>query len=118
MKNDAFALCSSKSYFLTTPKTSNGSLRCFLDTGATWNILHAEALENQSPDHMALDPDSITKISTFQIGGENFGPIAFRTFPVKIPVPIEAILGMEFFLKNKVFIDFANQQIYISKNEK
>lgn len=89
-------------------------IRCTLDTGATWNILHIENTEEKDLKEMALDPQNLLKLETFRVGGKNFGPIPLHRFPIKLPIQIEVMLGMEFFRAHLVFIDFWNNQIYFS----
>lgn len=93
--------------------TSNGLMRCLLDTGCTWNILHVEA--DESPEKMAINPDCISEINEIWVEHKNLGPLTFRQLPIKIP--IQAILGMDFFMAHQVFIDFANKQVYIRPNK-
>lgn len=88
-------------------KTEKRSLLCMLDTGATYNILNAEAEE---------DPENGVEFASFEIGGKELGPISFLQHPIKIPIHIEAILGMEFFREHLVFLDFSEGFAYIEKN--
>lgn len=90
-----------------------GTLRCMLDTGATWNILNAE--DGKSIDQAMLEHDNILDCTPLKIDGNDFGPMAFHYVPIKIPIWIEAILGMEFFKEHLVFLDFFENCAYISK---
>lgn len=83
--------------------TSKGPLRWMLDTGATANHLDGGSgynLENRV-DNIYL-----------QIEGKNFGPISAYEIPFKFPLPIDGILGMEFFEDHIVLIDFPERQVY------
>jgi hypothetical protein len=89
-------------------------VRCVLDTGSTWNVLN-EGNEEISEQALWL-PDNIVQYPFFQIEGSDFGPIAFHRMSIRIPIRIEAILGMEFIKNHRIFLDFANKSIYFSSN--
>jgi hypothetical protein len=111
--------------------TEAGMLRCMLDTGCTLNMLNKDLEEGASNDHriftsgkgdqsflnpenknlLTFDSTDVQELSAFNIGGKDFGPITFNR--IKSPVPIDAIIGMEFFFSNLVFIDFFNCKLYI-----
>jgi hypothetical protein len=93
----------------TSPK---GPLRCMVDTGCTFDLLNTNNPKNRPLEKMILKEK---KFSSFLIGGQDFGPITFNKIPIKLPFPIDAVLGMEFLSKHAVFIDFVNQEIYFSK---
>ena len=95
-------------------ETSEGTLRCMLDTGTTWNMLNKEVSEEQSIDKAIWDPKSVIDCSVFKIGGKDLGPINFHQIPLKAPIQIDAILGMEFFQQNLVFLDFRQGFAYFS----
>ncbi len=96
-------------------RTSAGTLRCMLDTGATWNLLNTDLPEGISLDQAIQDPNHLTKYPLFRIGENDFGPIAFHCVPIQIPIRVEAILGMEFFQEHAVFLDFAENLAYIDQ---
>jgi hypothetical protein len=98
-------------------ETSEGTLRCVLDTGATWNMLNCEIGENKSIDDLMWHVDSIVEYSSLKINGKDFGPISLHKLPIKIPIRIEAILGMDFFKNHILFLDFRNNYVYFSKNK-
>jgi predicted aspartyl protease len=93
--------------------TSEGVLRCALDTGASVNVLHKETTE--SIQAAIWEADNAVRISSFMIEDQNFGPITFHQIPIKIPIPIKAILGMEFFRTRVIFIDFSKNLAYFSQ---
>lgn len=95
-------------------RTPDRPLRCLLDTGCTSNLINRDNPLEESLENMIRNEKNFVKFSTFQIGGKNLGTITFRPFPLKLPVYIEAVLGMEFLLKHRVFIDFKNHEIYFS----
>jgi hypothetical protein len=82
-------------------QTEKGPLRCMLDTGSTFNLLNKD-LKNGHQD--------IQELASFKIGGKEFGPLTFHQ--IKFYPEIDAILGMEFFSSNLVFIDFEKEKVY------
>lgn len=93
--------------------TPNGPLHCLLDTGSTLNHINTPNLED-------IPIKEFVKAEVYfdnvQIGGKDFGPITFSPLPIKLPVNIEAIIGLEFLLQHVVFIDFLNHEIYFEKS--
>ena len=81
-------------------------LLCMLDTGATCNVVNSEK-----------SIDSTVEYTSLKIGGQEMGPITFHCFPIKMPIHIEAILGMEFFQNHVVFLDFAENSVYFLKTK-
>jgi hypothetical protein len=92
-----------------------GSLRCILDTGTTWNILNADLADEKSINTAIWEPENMLEYSSFHIEGMDFGPTSFHRMPIRMPIQIEAILGMEFFKNYLVFLDFAGKAVYFSK---
>ncbi|MGH2612830.1 MAG: hypothetical protein ACRDFB_07250 [Rhabdochlamydiaceae bacterium] len=92
--------------------TPKGILRCILDTGCTFDIINSANQKNKPLEEMILKKK---KFSSFQIGNQNFGPLALRKLPLKLPFHIDVILGMEFLSKHAVLIDFVNSKIYFNK---
>jgi len=88
-----------------------------LDTAASWNILNGEIEDGKSVDEAMWDESNLVECPSFKIDGTDFGKIAFHRIPIKIPIHIEAILGIEFFQKHLVFLDFANGCAYISNDQ-
>lgn len=131
---DAFTevpMISNSSFITFEAVTEGGPLRCILDTGSTDNILNKDLekgcndhqipnshsgglafLNPENKDLLIYDPEDIQELSSFKIGGKEFGPITFRR--IKSPLQIDAILGMEFFDSHLIFIDFANEKIYFA----
>jgi hypothetical protein len=98
-------------------QTEGGPRCCMLDTGSTFNFLnkdlrndHQDNQENK--DLLVYDHEDTQKLSSFKIGGKEFGPITFHR--IKCPLDIDVILGMEFFNSHLVFIDFENEKVYFS----
>jgi hypothetical protein len=110
--------------------TENGPLRCLLDTGSTWNMLNKDladpgynhmlftpenvdqysVMNPENESLMDFDPQDISKLPSFKIGGKEFGPMTFNR--IRSPMAIEAIMGMQFFNSTLIFIDFSNLKIY------
>lgn len=91
------------------------TVRCMLDTGTTWNIRHTEIEAGKTIDQVALKPETILEYPSLKIGNKDFGSIEFLCFPIRLPIHIEAILGMEFFEGHIVFLDFAEKCIFFQK---
>jgi hypothetical protein len=94
--------------------TENGPLHCSIDTGATYNLINRENSEGKDPKELMMNPENFYTFKSFQINGKDLGPISFKPFPIKIPIHIEVVLGMEFFRTHIVFIDFWNNFIYFA----
>jgi hypothetical protein len=92
-----------------------GDFRWELDTGASFNIFHKDRVGNESINEMVLDEKNITDV-LLKIGGVDFGKIHFRTLPIEFAIKTQAVLGMDFFLAHKMFIDFKEGYIYIAKH--
>ncbi len=97
-------------------ETSEGTLRCILDTGATWNILNADIKDEIPIEQVMWKSSSILEYLIFKIDSKEFGPVAFHRMPIKLPIHIKAILGMEFFEDHFVFLDFTEKFVYFAKN--
>lgn len=94
--------------------TSEGPLRCMLDTGCTWNILNIENPKNLSNKELLEAPDCDLSLPSFKISDKEFGSQPFHRLSIQLPFHVDAILGAEFFHTHQVFIDFANRQVYIA----
>lgn len=103
--------------------SEGGPLRCMLDTGSTFNFLnkkfksgcndHPTALGGNQEDLIIYNHEEDTQeLSSFKIGGKEFGPLTFHR--IKYPTDIDVILGMEFFNSHLVLIDFENEKVYLS----
>ena len=90
----------------------DGLLRCALDTGCSCSMKYADCKEGQTLERLILE--NVSNDTSLLIGGERFGPILFIPFPIRTPIKIEAILGMEFLKKHVVFLDFAEKYVYFS----
>lgn len=93
--------------------TSSGPLRCMLDTGSTWNLLNKEVKESDIEEAIR-NSDNCSVISSFGVGGKDFHGIFFHSLPLRYPIKVEAVLGMDFFRKHLVFLDFEEKIVYFS----
>jgi hypothetical protein len=85
-------------------RRDNGNIeRCILDTGCTWNLLKS--------DH---DSEELL-ISDLTIEKQNFGSVCFHK--MKMGLPIDNILGMEFLYTQTCFINFAENKVYFMEIE-
>lgn len=96
--------------------TPQGPLRCMLDTGCTLNMLHFAT--DQTIDEAIWDPKNVVIYPWFKIGDQDVGETRFYSAPIQLPISVESILGMEFFSKHLVFLDFARGKIVFAKNDK
>lgn len=94
-----------------------GTLSCILDSGCTSNLIHSDDLNHVPLEKLIVDESRFMRIDRFEIGENDCGPIVLRPVPIHFHVPVEAILGMEFLLNHRVFIDFPNQEIYFSTSD-
>jgi hypothetical protein len=92
--------------------TPNGPLIFSLDTGCTWNLLNTENEDGNSIEELIFNPNNKTQLK-LKINDINLGLLQFRHIPIRLPIQIDAMLGMEFFRTHQVFLDFAENQIYI-----
>ena len=89
-----------------------GVQRWALDTGATWNIVNAND-NTKTIEEMVLEPSNHIELP-LKIGNADLGLLSFCRVPIPLPIHVDAMLGMEFFKTHQVFIDFCEQQIYVS----
>jgi hypothetical protein len=82
--------------------------RYMLDTGATWNIV-STTHRNWPTKEYPL------RYAPLQIGDQDFGVIPVHIVPNRFPVFVEFILGMDFFEKHIVFLDFSEGYAYFQK---
>ncbi|HSW72461.1 MAG TPA: retropepsin-like aspartic protease [Chlamydiales bacterium] len=137
LQNSLIALCDSvetldkegysKSTFIKIPlHTERGFLECeglyndqplrfVLDSGCTWNLLNTPAASTL--DELIWDPQVIAE-SSVAIGERDFGKMEFRKVPIPLPIHVDAVLGMNFLSKHRVFIDFNNGYLYFAPSDK
>lgn len=76
--------------FRTTENSCNNHMIFTPENVDQYSILNPE---NKSL--MVFDSKDVHKLSVFNIGGKEFGPMPFNR--IKSPMAIDAIIGMEFF---------------------
>ena len=96
-------------------KTPKGRMYCWLDTGASWNMLNIETNDTMTLEQLAWEVDKSVSIPVLEISGHIFGPFQFHQIPIQLPFQVQAILGMEFFNEHLVFLDFDENYAYIAK---
>jgi hypothetical protein len=92
--------------------TPEGTLRCLLDTGSTMNYINMP-----NPDNIPLEEfiKNEKRFDNVRIGGKDFGPMTFLPLPLKFPMHVDAIVGLDFLFDHVVFIDFMKHEIYFDK---
>lgn len=98
--------------------SANGPLECILDTGATLNFVNSELTQDENLDHVIFESSKAVQYPIFEISGYDFGTITFYPIPIQIPIPVNAILGMDFFENHIVFFDFTEKFVYFQKLNK
>lgn len=88
-------------------ETDLGRVNALLDTGATQSFI--------KPGKDIMPPYSNHTSSRLQIGGVDFGEWEFCIFDYSLDA--DAILGVDFFKKHRVCLDFSNQVAYINRNK-
>ncbi len=94
-------------------EVSNGTMRCVLDTGFTRSSLNTPYEEGKK-----FDIKNRQQFNQFKIATQNFGPVDFLRLPIELPIHVEAILGMDFFKENMIFLDFTNDVAYFAPSVK
>lgn len=95
-------------------KSSIGFLRCVLDTGSTINILNGKLDQGENIEEAIWNANNIIESPFFKVDEYDLGVIEFARLPICLPIPIDAVLGIEFFKNHLVFLDFLNGFAYIS----
>lgn len=85
-------------------ETDLGKQRFLLDTGATGSLIKMERDPNKQ----------FYSTKQFKIGNHDFGPCELLTFPFTDQMECDGILGIDFFKKHSVCLDFPNMTVYIS----
>jgi hypothetical protein len=78
---------------------SNRMLKCILDTGCTNNLINS-------------DEGYFVTIEDFKIGDNKWAPTSFLQNHLEFLVQVDAILGMDFFIKHQVVIDFQKMEVF------
>ncbi len=83
--------------------TDLGKMRFLLDSGSTWSLLQK-----------TMKRGNLSFVSQkFEINGINLGRQKFWFYELPDHLKIDGILGVDFFKKNAICIDFHNKDIYI-----
>lgn len=99
--------------------TDFGKKRFLLDTGATENLINSSLLSDAfSVESSPQGKELLFTSFKFQIGGKNFGNEKFSPSSISPAFnDIDGILGMSFFRKYAVFLDFNNNLAYIGPSQ-
>lgn len=95
--------------------TENKTIRCILDTGATWNFWQEESAVL---DASLFDEKIATQVPSFLVGNVEVGPLSFRPLSIQLPIPVDAILGLEFLERYPLFFSFQEKTLYLLSGEK
>jgi hypothetical protein len=95
-------------------ETTRGILRCILDTGATYNVLNTSLKEDQNLNDAYTHPEDEFETPFLLVNGTNLGPAKFLCLPFNLPIHIDGLLGVDFFMKNWVYLDFKKKEAYIA----
>lgn len=100
-------------------ETDWGKKRFVLDTGCTKSIIRKESLPEDAVSK-EWGPDVLAYYSSqFLIEGKDFGEQSFLIFPFSPEfTEIDGVLGMDFFKKHVVHLDFANRVAHFGNAEK
>jgi len=90
--------------------------RCLLDTGATCNLINTELEGSSSAGEAEIDLTADAVYNSFTVNRVVFDPLILHPLPIRLPFHIDIILGMEFFREHIVFIDFAENSVYIAQS--
>lgn len=97
--------------------TEQGLLRFALDTGSTYNIINGPLEEGYTVANWVKEDKHHISFKKFEIAGKSFLEQTFCTIPIKLPIHVQAVLGMQFFEDNVVALDFKNKKAYFLPNE-
>jgi hypothetical protein len=103
--------------FVIEIETDFGKGKFLLDTGLTFSLLRESFVKGK--DSVEAQGDLKRVISSkFQIGGEDFGREAFYSYPLGSSVgAVDGILGMNFFKRYALLLDFKNNVVYIGRSQ-
>lgn len=97
-------------------ETDLGKLKLFLDTGSTLTILHNSLIPKDRPQKNTRYGLDVVKSKTFACKGIDFGEKDLYFIQMGNNLKIcDGILGMDFFKKHVVYIDFPNKTMYVKK---
>lgn len=92
------------SHLVISMETDFGWKKWILDTGAGLSVMRAESEEDRG----------VSKVSQkFSWANTNLGPIDIYFYQMTEQLNADGILGIDFFLKHAIFLDFKNQKAYI-----
>jgi len=92
--------------------TSIGIRRLMLDTGACVSCLRESLV--QKNDSKEFEPGKRMLFSNIKIGGVDFGLYSFFLYNFSPMIDVDGVLGLQFFERNGIYLDFQNKKAYIA----
>lgn len=91
---------------ILTAETDFGVKRFILDTGASVSALKKSQITSKKKDWIKLN---------LSLEGFDFGKLEFFLYDMTDRLPADGILGIDFFKKHGVHLDFEHRKVYIQK---
>ncbi|MGB7978361.1 MAG: hypothetical protein WCF19_04280 [Chlamydiales bacterium] len=98
-------------------ETDIGIKKFILDTGASASILRESQVDSSLKKEAALGLPTFTSMK-FSIGGHDFGPLNILLFEMDHSVDADGYLGLDFFKKHAIYLDFKNNRAFIGESSK
>lgn len=87
-------------------ETDRGTQKFLLDTGATRSVIKKTLFQDDIPVYVT---------EKLAIGNRGFGPWQFLLFEYNSKMECDGILGVDFFKRHRICLDFQNRMAYIQK---
>jgi hypothetical protein len=94
---------------IVSVETDLGRRRFLLDTGSTWSLFKNSQVEKKGRSFTT---------DKFQIGGTDFGKTKFCLYEFSDLFEVDGVLGVDFFKRHAICIDFHNKIAYINPSRK
>jgi hypothetical protein len=88
----------------------NRKVKCMLDTGCTFNLIHTPSTDEEL-EFGKVDFDNPLPSTMLIVGEHRLGPCTF--YKTQLPFGIEAILGVDFLETQVICIDLVNDMLYL-----
>jgi hypothetical protein len=92
-------------------ETDVGLKRFMLDTGACVSCLRESLVPRGAGKE--FEPGKRILVSDIHIGGKDFGPYSFFLYAFSAAIDVDGILGLQFFKRNSIYLDFQNKKATI-----
>ena len=95
--------------------TQAGPLRLLFDTGATYSVLSGTTASRLRLQTVARGraPVRFYESRALSASGQSFGPLEFVVFPLKLPRDFDGMLGLNFFMRHVVCLDYQRRRVFI-----